>query len=72
MGIDDVDRAFRPKAPIKLECQKCEQPKPDVSRRYGTWFTDVGMDVVCEACAVMIRSKWLDAQYRKNFPIQSR
>lgn len=72
MGIDDVHRAFRPKAPIRLECQKCEQPKPDVARRYGTWFTSTDMCVVCDTCSVAIRSAWLDEQYRKNFPIQSR
>lgn len=72
MGIDDVHRAFRPKAPIRLECQKCEHPNPNVVRRYGAWFIDAGYDVLCDACSVAIRTAWLDDQYRKNFPIHSR
>lgn len=44
MGFDFVDKKFRPKEPIRLECQCCEKPGPTVVYRQGEGV------VLCDDC----------------------
>ena len=51
MGIDDVDRRFRPPKKIMLECECCEQPGPTVGKRESvTYGVVVHETVMCDDC----------------------
>jgi hypothetical protein len=49
--FDQIDRQFRPKEPVKLECQGegCDKAGDDVRRRDNMFRPDVS-EVLCERC----------------------
>lgn len=66
-AFDRIDKQYRTKQPIKLECQRCAEPKPDVTHRYGSWFV-ADMNILCDVCVLAVRREWLDGQYKLHYP----
>lgn len=55
MTFDAIDRKYRRKAPIALECTECECTTPDVRTRQGIEDDPV----LCDAChAVKLAESW--------------
>lgn len=50
MGIDDVDKRFRPKL-VRLECENCDQSPDGVCAIRPIWFTNHEDVRLCPACA---------------------
>lgn len=49
MGFDRIDRQFRPKPPIKLECQWCQSTDDSVKARKHPSYEEPF--VICDRCA---------------------
>lgn len=55
MSFDAIDRQFRRKEPIKLECTGCSRTTSDVRTRHGI----EDEPVLCDAChAVKLAEIW--------------
>lgn len=49
MGFDDIDKRFRPKPKLELECECCQKSTGGVKTRFGGGLSETGTPM-CDEC----------------------